>query len=91
MIRSKDFKRIEYSLDDLNNFMAQSQKLIDSVVLFVDFIATSGKGLVFEADVRRIFELLDEIKSIHKEQLKQIYQNRRAVYKKMIAKIEDEL
>ena len=91
MIRSKDFKRIDYSLNDLWEYIAQSQRLIDSVVRFVELIDTSGKGQVFEQDVRRILSLLEEIRTMHKEQIKLTHSNREAVYRKMIRKIEDAL
>ena len=91
MIRSKDFKRIDYSLDDLWENMSQSQKLIDSVVRFVDFINTSGKGQVFEPDIRKILSLLEDIKALHKKQIQLAHSNREKVYRKMIRKIEDEL
>ncbi len=91
MIRSKDFKRIEYSLDDLEAYIDQSQKLIDSIVRFVDFIGSSGKGQVFEPDVRKILSLREDIKALHKEQVRLTYSNRQKVYRQMIKKIEDEL
>ena len=89
MIRSRDFKRIEYSLDDLWEYIAQSQQLIDAVVRFVELIDTAGKGQVYEPDIRRILSLLEEIKSLHKEQIRLTHDNRESVYKKMIQKIED--
>ncbi len=91
MIRSKDFKRIEYSVNDLEAYIDQSQKLIDSVVRFVNFIGSAGKGEVFEPDIRKILSLLEEIKSLHKEQIRLTYSNRQKVYRKMIKRIEDEL
>ena len=90
LIRTKSFKRIDCSLDDLREYMSQSQHLIDSVNRFVHLIENDGKGKVFEPDVRRILELLSEIRNLHKEQLQAIYHNRRAAYKKMLQKIESE-
>jgi hypothetical protein len=75
----------------LEAYIDQSQKLIDSVVRFVNFIGSAGKGEVFEPDIRKILSLLDEIKSLHKEQVRLTYSNRQKVYRKMIKKIEDEL
>ena len=90
VIRTKDFKYIDCSLDDLREYMTQSQKLIDSVTQFVHLIETNGKGIVFEQDVRRILSLLLEIKDLHKEQLQTIYENRRSAYKMMLKKMESE-
>ena len=90
LIRTKHFKHIDCSLDDLREYMSQSQKLIDSVTRFVSLIESNGKGAVFEQDVRRILSLLSEIKDLHKEQLQTIYNNRRAACKTMIKKLESE-
>ena len=91
MIRTKDFKRINYSLDDLETFISQSQELIDSVVRFVNFIGSSGKGNVYEQDIKRILSLLEEIRSLNRAQVRYTYTNRQKVYRKMIKRIEDEL
>lgn len=89
LIRTKNFKYIDYSTDDLREYISQSQRLIDSVTDFVDFIRTSGKGLVFEQDVRRILVMLEEIKDLHKKQIQITFTDRQSVYRKMIKKIEE--
>ena len=91
LIRSRDFKRIEYSVEDLSEYTAQSQRLINSVTSFVALIESSGKGIVFEPDVKRMLAMLEEIKALCRTQVQQALQNRRAVYRKMIKKVEDEL
>lgn len=91
LIRSRDFKRIEYSVEDLNEYISQSQRLINSVTSFVALIESSGKGIVFEPDVKHMLIMLEEIKALCRTQVQQALQNRRAVYRKMIKKVEDEL
>ena len=91
LIRTKNFKYIDYSTDDLEQYISESQRLIDSVTNFVDYIHTSGKSLVFAPDIRRIMSMLEEIKTIHKQQVQLTFTNRQKVYRDMIKKIEDAL
>ena len=88
LIRTKNFIRIDYTTDDLFEYLARHQKVIDSILSIVDFIRKDGKELVFAPDIKRIIQLSEEIKAAMIAQVNLTFGNRAKVYKEMIRKIE---
>ena len=91
LIRTKNFKRIDYTVDDLFAYLSQLQKAIDSIHSFVDLIHKGGKGVIFAPDVQHMTKLAEQLKSLMLVQVDQSFKNRSKVYDKMIRKIEDSL
>ncbi len=89
LIRTKDFRKIDYTVDDLFAYLSEHQKAIDSLHSFVELIRNNGKGVVFEPDIRRIIQLSEEIKAAMLVQVEQTFRNREKVYNEMIRKIEN--
>ena len=91
LIRTKTFKRIDYTVDDLFAYLSQLQKVIDSIHSFIELIRKDGKGAVFAPDIKHMTELAEQLKSLMLVQVEQSFKNRSKVYDKMIKKIEDSL
>ena len=91
LIRTKTFKLIDYTVDDLFAYLSQLQKAIDSILAFVELIRKDGKGVVFAPDVQHMTELAEQLKSLMLAQVDQAFKTRSAVYDNMIKKIEDSL
>lgn len=89
LIRTKNFKKIDYTVDDLFEYLTQHQKVINAIQSFVDLVKENGKGIVFEPDIRRLIQLSEEIKAAMLVQINLTVKNRAKVYNEMKSKIEE--
>ena len=83
------FKKIDYTVDDLFEYLSQHQKVINAIQSFVDLVKENGKGIVFEPDIRRLIQLSEEIKAAMLVQINLTVKNRAKVYNEMKSKIEE--
>lgn len=84
LIHTTDFKIYHVQTENIDEFINEVHKAVSSLSSTISLIKRYGKGKVFEQDVVKIQNDADEIKSLLRKIVANLYGTRRSVQQKLV-------